>query len=260
MFANPYYIDHDLTFRPFRSSRNGLNLILSLGYVSDIPGVELLNAEECPLFYLTAAYVLPRIQPLYMLSKIPAPKRDSMLIPREIETKESGVHVALPDCVRNEGEAKKFLSSEAFHALMTTLIMQINKADLFGATFTTRLAAVEDCSLNPSFLANRSWFDPARYAYESYALDFAANPCWPGIYLIGNAGRTNAIPMPYTYAVSTTLYRDALLKAFDTVELRGNTAVGVSFAEGQKRDDLLTRESDFKVIKTAKRIQYQGMF
>ena len=65
MFANPYYIDHDLTFRPFRSSRNGLNLILSLGYVSDIPGVELLNAEECPLFYLTAAYVLPRIQPLY---------------------------------------------------------------------------------------------------------------------------------------------------------------------------------------------------
>lgn len=88
MFANPYYIDHDLTFRPFRSSRNGLNLILSLGYVSDIPGVELLNAEECPLFYLTAAYVLPRIQPLYMLSKIPAPKRDSVLIPREIETKE----------------------------------------------------------------------------------------------------------------------------------------------------------------------------
>lgn len=66
--------------------------------------------------------------------------------------------------------------------------------------------------------------------------------------------------MPYTYAVSTTLYRDALLKAFDAVELRGDTAVGVSFAEGQKRDDLITRESDFKVIKTAKRIQYQGMF
>lgn len=153
--------------------------------------------------------MLPRIQPLYMLSKIPAPKRDSMLIPREIETKESGVHVALPDCVRNEGEAKKFLFSEAFHALMTTLIMQINKADLFGATFTTRLAAVEDCSLNPSFLANRSWFDlhamPMRATRSTLR-----QPCWPGIYLIGNAGRTNAIPMPYTYAVSTTLYRDAL--------------------------------------------------
>ena len=151
---------------------------------------------------------------------------------------------------------------------MTTLIMQINKADLFGATFTTRLAAVEDCSLNPSFLANRSWFDPARYAYESYALDFAANPCWPGIYLIGNAGRTNAIPMPYTYAVSTTLYRDALLKAFDAVELRGNTqwasrspkgrsVMTFSHASLTSRSSRQPRESSIRVCSKGEGTQMQ---
>lgn len=186
--------------------------------------------------------------------------RESVIIRSCTQHEQTKVVTNLPDHIQTLPAVKKFIQTEEFHTLMNSHIIMVNKHNPFGATFKPEPATVEDGTLEPANLINRAWFDAVAYAYEIYALGLASKPIWPGIYLLKKEVSKKTKLTEFTYAVNSTVYRNALLNALALCKKNGEDAVGVRFADSVCAENMSRNPSNYQVITVTKPIQNHPLF